>query len=90
MLVTDISINQYRYCPVSARHIANVCMTLKNQIITMYCQLDLPEDEHKAKSAAAFVGEAIRQLGRMPEYRSGAKTLVIADDVVTTLPMHFA
>ena len=90
MLVTDISINQYRYCPVSARHMANVCMTLKNQIVTMYCQLDLPENEQNTKRAAAFVGEAIRQLGRMPEYRSGEKTLEIADTVLETPPMHFA
>lgn len=90
MLVTDISINLYRYCPVSARHIANVCMTLKNQIVTMYCQLDLPEDEHLAKRAAAFVGDAVRQLGRMPKYRSGANTLKIADDVLPAAPMHFA
>lgn len=90
MLVTDISINQYRYCPVSARHIANVCMTLKNQIVTMYCQLDLPEDAQNTKRASAFVGEAIRQLGRMPEYRSGEKTLEISDGVLKTPPMHFA
>ena len=90
MLVTDISINQYRYCPVSARHMANVCMTLRNQIVTMFCQLDLPDDENNTKRAAAFVGDAIRQLGKMPEYRSGDKTLEIAGDVRTTPPMHFA
>lgn len=90
MLVTDISINQYRYCPVSARHMASVCMTLKNQIVTTFCQLDLPEHETKSNRASAFVGDAIRQLGRMPEYRSGAKTLEIADDITTTPPMHFA
>ena len=90
MLVTDISINQYRYCPVSARHLANVCMTLRNQIVTMVCQLDLPEHETKSNRASAFVGDAIRQLGRMPEYRSGDKILEIADDVAKTPPMHFA
>jgi hypothetical protein len=90
MLVTDITINQYRYCPVSARHMANVCMTLKNQIVTLFCQLDLPENESNTNRATAFVGDAIRQLGRMPEYRSGKKTLEIADDVQTTPPMHFA
>ncbi len=90
MLVTDISINQYRYCPVSARHMANVCMTLKNQIVTMGCQLDLPDDDNSTKRAAAFVGDAIRQLARMPEFRSGDKTLEISDDAQTTPPMHFA
>ena len=90
MLVTDISINQYRYCPVSARHLANVCMTLKNQIVTMNCRLDLPENEQNTKRSSAFIGEAIRQMGRMPEYRSGAETLEISDGVLATPPMHFA
>ena len=90
MLVTNISITQYRYCPASAHHLANVCMTLKNQVVTMYCQLDLPENVQNTKRATAFVGEAIRQLSRMPEYRSGSKTLEIANDVLETPPMHFA
>lgn len=90
MLVTDISISQYRYCPVSARHMANVCMTLKNQIVTLFCQLDLPEDEANTKRAAAFVGDAIRQLGRMPEHRSDDKARKSANDNQPTPPMFFA
>jgi hypothetical protein len=89
MLVSDISISQYRYCPVSARHMAKVCMTLKNQIVTLFCQLDLPEDESNTKRAAAFVGDAIRQLGKMPEHHTGRKIRAVAN-INRATPMYFA
>ena len=79
MLVTDIEIAQYHYCPHSLRHIANVSMTLKNQITTLFCRLDLPEDENADNRATAFVVEATRQLLRMPEYRSGRQTLAFSE-----------
>ncbi len=75
MLVTDIEISQYHYCPTSLRHTANVCMSLQNQTVTLFCRLDLPADETPTLRAAAFVTEATRQLLRMPEYRSGQEKL---------------
>lgn len=79
MLVTDIEITNYQYCPKSARHLANVCVTLRNQIVTLFCQLDLPVDETPKARASAFVGDALRQLRRMPELRSGRSTLEFAE-----------
>ena len=79
MLVTDIEISQYQYCQKSSRHIACVCMTLKNQMVTLLCRLDLPRDENPTIRATAFVTEATRQLLRMPEYRSGSKKLQFSD-----------
>lgn len=79
MLVTDIEISNYHYCQRSARHLASVCVTLRNQIVTLFCQLDLPADETPKARASAFVGEALRQLRRMPELRSGQRALEFAD-----------
>ncbi len=79
MLVTDIEIAQYYYCSGSSRHIANVSMTLKHQVTTLFCRLDLPEDENAKDRATAFVAEATRQLLRMPEYRSGRQTLSFSE-----------
>ena len=81
MLVTDIEITHYRYCPTRARHLANVCMTLKDRIVSMACALDLPADTPNAPRAAAFVQDAIRQLKRMPELRSGQARLEFATGV---------
>ncbi len=81
MLVTDIQIYQYHYCSKSSRHVADVCMTLKDRVITMQCRLDLPGDEPPRSRASALVGDAIRQLRRMPEFRTGDSTLTFADDL---------
>lgn len=81
MLVTDIEITHYQYCQKSARHVANVCVTLKDQIVTLLCRLDLPEGECEQKQASAFVNDAIRQLRRMPEVRSGRQELQFSDGV---------
>ena len=82
MLVTGIEITHYRYCPEKARHIASVCMTLKDQIVTLFCQVDMPEDTSPFRRASALVGEATRQMLRMPEFRSGRKTLEFADGLL--------
>ena len=75
MLVTDIEITDYRYCTRYARHQANVGVSLKNRFITLFCQLDLPSDTDDAARARAFVDDALRQLRRMPEIRSGRASL---------------
>lgn len=90
MLVTDIKITRYQYCSESARHMASVGVSLKNQFVTLFCQLDLPENESPAARASAFVGEALRQLRRMPEYRSGRDTLQLADHLDVRLSQQFA
>lgn len=82
MIVTEIKITHYHYCSASARHVASVCMTLKGRIVTLLCALDLPDTETDSDRTRAFVGEASRQLGRMPEFRSGRDTLEFAEGLL--------
>lgn len=81
MLVTDIEINDYRFCNRSERHLGRVTMTLKNRTVTLFCRLDMPPGEPPRRRAEAFVAEATRQLLRMPEFRSGMNKLYFADGV---------
>lgn len=81
MLVTHIQISQYAYDRRNARHQANVEMTLPGKVISMFCQLDLPENENPRNRTVAFVGDAVRQLKRMPELRSGQHRLDFANDL---------
>jgi len=87
MLVTNVEISQYSYCQRTARHTANVCMTLGDMFVTMFCALDLPDDECPKSRAQAFVGDALRQLRRMPEYRSGVTSLELSEQVKEPMPM---
>ncbi|WP_425044778.1 hypothetical protein [Primorskyibacter sp. S87] len=85
MLVTDIEITHYTYCAQTGRHSANVCMTLRDQIVTMFCRLDLGLNGDAQGRARAFVADALRQLNRMPEIRSGRDTVNLAEDLVPAL-----
>lgn len=81
MLVTDIEISHYSYDPLSERHQANVAMTLRDRVVSLFCRLDLPADEPARARAIAFVSDAIRQMKRMPEFRSGAAQLHFSNDL---------
>ncbi|MEX0282195.1 MAG: hypothetical protein AB3N13_13510 [Arenibacterium sp.] len=75
MLVTDIEITDYRFCETKARHHATVGVTVKDRFITLLCQSDLPRDAGGRSRARAFVEDAVRQLRRMPEIRSGGAVI---------------
>lgn len=81
MIVTNIEIEEYTYCTETARHVARVCMHLKNQVVTLFCQLKLPGGISPATRNDAIIKEATRQMMRMPEYRSGRETLEFAADI---------
>lgn len=87
MLVTNVEISQYTYCERTERHTASVCMTLGDMFVTLFCALDLPTDESPKARAKAFVGDAMRQLRRMPEYRSGRTQIELSEHVNAPLPM---
>lgn len=79
MYITDIEISHYRFDPHRARHCANVAVSAEGNVVNLYCQIDLPEDEDDVKArAVGFAGEAARQLRRMPEIRSGRTALEFA------------
>ncbi|MFC3119199.1 hypothetical protein ACFOHS_17400 [Jhaorihella thermophila] len=50
MLVTDIEITHYHYNKDRARHVANVCLTLKDRVVSLFCQTDLPEAEKPCRT----------------------------------------
>ncbi len=82
MIVTDIEISHYSYDTERSLHRANVCMTLKDRVVNLACQLRLPADKPQSARMAALVGDAIRQLNRMPEVRSGGARVEFADNLM--------
>ncbi|SDC61702.1 hypothetical protein [Ruegeria marina] len=77
MLITNIEISRYTYCADTSRHSASVCLTLADRIVTLFCSLDLPGETSAVSRAQAFVGDALRQMRRMPEFRTGKQHLQI-------------
>ncbi|HCE71226.1 MAG TPA: hypothetical protein DET67_08395 [Ruegeria sp.] len=82
MQITNVEISQYQVCPNTARHSASVCMTLADRVVTLFCSLELPEGISAIARAQAFVGDAMRQLRRMPEFRSGKQQLSLDDQAL--------
>ena len=73
MQVTNISIFDYHFCDQTARHVAMVEVSAPNHSVHLLCKV--AQDQENADCAAALTNEAIRQLGRMPEYRTGRRTI---------------
>ncbi|MBO9450711.1 hypothetical protein J7426_10610 [Tropicibacter sp. R16_0] len=87
MLVTNVEISEYSYCERTERCTANVSMTLGDMFVTLFCALDIPANECPKTRAKAFVGDAMRQLRRMPEYRSGRRSVELSEHVTAPMPM---
>lgn len=86
MQVTDIEISDYRYCPQTARHQARVHLMMGDRHVNLMCQVNLPTGQNASARRAAFVAEAARQMRRMPEFRSGRRTLEFPDALLQSAP----
>lgn len=52
-----------------ARHAARVVLELGDRIITLFCDIAAPRAGAEAQLRHALLQDALRQMGRMPEYR---------------------
>lgn len=86
MIVTSVAITDYRYCAISARHSAQVSLTMGDRSVSLLCRVDLAEHEPAEVRATALMQEAKRQLCRMPEFRSGRVTLQFCDTLMQAPP----
>ncbi|MEY8842400.1 hypothetical protein AB9K41_25495, partial [Cribrihabitans sp. XS_ASV171] len=71
MQITRIEITETRYCRDRAEHRASLRLSLPDRVVTLFCALDLPPDIAPAQRDRALMADALRQMRRMPEFRSG-------------------
>ena len=83
MLVTDFDI-----LAPGLQNEALVSLTLADRIVTFLCRLDA-STTHEDRQAA-LLRDALRQLGRMPEFRSGRQRLKLGDTLRGLAPAHLA
>lgn len=81
MLIKSVEIDHYRYSPEGSRHAARVRMTLRDRVVTTFCQVIGGAEMDTAARAEALVRDALRQLRRMPEFRSGGTSLELAPEL---------
>ncbi len=81
MLVTDIAVSRQSYCPARGIHTANVSLTFSDRIVRLFCNVHAQDDLNETRSVLAFIKDALRQMGRMPEYRSGRDELMLCPNL---------
>ncbi|MFC3613831.1 hypothetical protein ACFORG_08695 [Lutimaribacter marinistellae] len=81
MQITGIEIIDTRFCTASGRHRASLRLTLPDRVVTLFCALALPEAVSPALRDRAMMADALRQMRRMPEFRSGRMALNMAAPV---------
>ncbi|MDK3017647.1 hypothetical protein [Pseudodonghicola flavimaris] len=72
MLITDVVFSDHRYLSEVGCHQAAVGLIAGPRRATFFCTVALAETVPEALRDAALLREAMRQLRRMPEFRTGA------------------
>lgn len=83
MLVTNFDITH-----PSQSNEAIVSLTLTNRIVSFLCRLD--KDVSAEDRNAALFNEALRQLSRLPEFRSGEERFALSHTLRSLAPAHLA
>jgi len=78
MQITDYEISQAELLPDQSRHMARVSLTMADRIVTLFCAVNLDGVDTPNGRLNAFLREALRQMRRMPEFRTGEATLELA------------
>jgi|GEM_PF-2254808 len=78
MQITDYEISQETFCPDQTQHTARVSLTMADRFVTLFCAVNLEGIDTPGARLEAFLREALRQMRRMPEFRSGGKTLELS------------
>ena len=78
MQITDYEISQEEFSPDRTRQVARVSLTMADRFVTLFCAVNLEGVDTPSARLDAFLREALRQLRRMPEFRTGGKTVELA------------
>jgi hypothetical protein len=81
MYITQIDIAGMQVESLDNMMRAHVAITSDSGRVLVDCQIPAASDE-PATHRSALMHEAIRQLRRMPEYRSGQREILLADGLL--------
>lgn len=81
MYIKKIEITDVQAIKMSGGYHAHVSMLGDGLQVQMHCAVETAPNIEPRKSKLALIQEAIRQLRRMPEYRTGRKKITFAPDV---------
>lgn len=89
MLITDIAVTHHAFDTDRGEHTANVSLTCADSVVRLICRLPGLEQASTAQCMPMLVRDALRQIRRMPEYRTGEASVRFTRklaDVLATYP----
>ena len=85
MLIRAIRLVDQTTGPGDGIHRATVVLTYEAGQLSLYPKASVPHGSAMNDVVQALIDDALRQIARMPEYRNGRKTIVIAQDALQGL-----
>ena len=79
MIITKVTVRDLKSEVLNRRHSAVVLLENERGRITMQSTVTAEEGVDPAALAEALLADAIRQLARLPEYRTGETPITVAD-----------
>jgi hypothetical protein len=82
MYITKVRVHELTSEVVKSRHSAVVLLENEGGQISLHTSVMADEGIDPAVLAEALLNDAIRQLARLPEYRTGATPITLAEDAL--------
>ncbi|WP_204112302.1 hypothetical protein [Shimia biformata] len=90
MLVTSVEFAGKKLVNKGNAVVAVVLFHAESGILQLSCKAPVHEGESEVSQYAALVSDAIRQIGRMPEYLTGKQSLRFAPDALSPRKLRAA
>lgn len=87
MQILDIEMSDHAFDAARGRHSANVGLVFADHFVSIFCSLALPDGTGTKARDFALLNDALRQLRRMPEFRTGRVKLAPLPVAAAPLPM---
>ncbi len=82
MKILNVKLADQKFLPETGAHRATIVMKTDEGQLFLDAKATLPNGICQNEVSSALVKDALRQLNRMPEYRSGRKRVTLDDDVL--------
>jgi len=77
ILIKKIQFDNLRYHPETARHVAVIILTTDECTMCLHGSAHTPQEANRSAIAEELLKDALRQVGRLPEFRRGNRTISV-------------
>lgn len=86
MHILDVKIENQARNTQTGLHSATLLLKTRDGCISVSAKTDCPGEATDERVRSRLMADALRQVRRMPEYRSGARQVTLADGICAAAP----